>query len=105
MRTESIFNFDGFDVPEHTQGALERYFTHALEPGSFLMAVLTNDLIGAVGRADMWNSRSLADIVKWLVNHAPYGSYGDAELVRDWLNKGDAFQEFNKRLVIDILAR
>lgn len=105
MNTESIFNFDGFDVPEHTQGALERYFVHALEPGSFLMAVLTNDLIGAVGRADMWNSRSLADIVKWLVNHAPYGSYGDAELVRDWLNKGDEFQEFNQRLVIDILAR
>lgn len=105
MTTESIFNFDGYHVPEHTQGALERYFTHALEPGSFLMAVLVNDLFGAVGRADMWNAAALAEIVKWLWNEAPRGSFGDEQLVKAWLNKGEYFEAFNKQLVVDILAR
>jgi hypothetical protein len=104
MTTESIFNFDGYHVPEHTQGALERYLTHGLEPGSFLTAVLTNDLFGAVNRADTWNSQSLADIVKWLYNEAPRGSFGDEELVKAWLNRGPAFEEFNKQLVVDILS-
>lgn len=105
MQTESIFNFDGYRVPEHTQAALERYFTHALEPGSFLMAVLTNDLYSAALRADSLNSTSLTEIVKWLWFEAPPGSFGSSEQVNDWLNKGDSFQEFSKRLVIDILAR
>lgn len=105
MMSESIFNFDGYRIPEHTQGALERYLTHGLEPGSFLMAVLVNDLFGAVGRADSWNSAALADIVKWLYNEAPRGSFGNEELVNDWLNRGEYFKAFNKQLVVDILAR
>ena len=42
-------------IPEHTKGALDRYVDHGLEPGGFLTAVLTNDLFGAVARADSEN--------------------------------------------------
>ena len=50
------FEWDYFSkVPEHTQGALTRYFLYAFEPGSFLQAVLSNDLYSRVARADAFN--------------------------------------------------
>lgn len=97
-------NFAGYRVPEHTQAALERYIVHALEPGSFLTAVLVNDLYTAALKADTMNSSSLTEIVKWLYFEAPPGSFGSSEQVKSWLEKGPAFEAFNKQLVIDILS-
>jgi hypothetical protein len=92
------------DIPEHTKEALMNYFNHCWEPGSFLMSVLTNDLYGAASRADHINRQELAKIAMWVINEAPYGSYGDHETVKDWLNKGYFQQLYEKKLVMKILS-
>lgn len=100
-------NYDEY-IPEGIsdliEEALNNYWNHAYEPGSFTMSVLCNDLEGAVARADSWNKKNLALIVTYVANKAPYGSWGNPELVKDWLNKGHYYQEYQKVRVVDILS-
>ena len=54
---------DEFDnVPSHTKEALDRYWTHGYEPGSFLGMLLCGDVYNAVLCADHWNKQSLGPI-------------------------------------------
>lgn len=92
------------DIPDHTKEALMNYFNNCWEPGSFLMSVLTNDLFGAATRADYMNGPELANIVKWVMNNAPYGSYGDRDTVNDWLNRGYHQQRYEKQRLVEILS-
>lgn len=92
------------DIPEHTKESLMNYFNRCWEPGGFLMAVLRNDLYAAATKADYVNGPELANIVKWIINNAPYGSYGDHEVVKDWLNKGYHQQRYEKELLVKILS-
>lgn len=78
-------DFSGYEVPEHTQGAIERYILDRLAPGGFLTAVLANDLFGAVGRADAMNTHALKDIVGWIYMRAPRDCWGSYEIVRKYL--------------------
>ena len=83
---------------------LQNYWNHGYEPGGFTTAVLCNDLFGAAARADHWNRRNMAAIAEYIVNNAPFGSYGNAELVKDWLKKGHYFEAYQKQRVMDILS-
>lgn len=49
------------------------------------MAVLSNDLKEACGRADSFNRRILFEIVVWLYNNAPITCWGSPEKVDAWL--------------------
>ena len=101
----TLLNFDRYQVTEESKESLYNYFVHGFEPGGFMMAVLCNDLYGAAGRADFVNIDLLGEYAKWLVNHAPYQSYGSPEIVRGWLNKNEYFQQFQKELVAERLAQ
>jgi hypothetical protein len=91
-------------VPEHTHEALMNYFNHCYEPGSFLMAVLRNDLMAASMRADHVNREHLASIAAWVCHNAPYGSWGSEEAIRGWLRKNEHQQAYEKKLVMKILS-
>jgi len=85
-------DFSRYQIPSHTQGALERYLDHGLPPGGFLSAVIANDLMGAVARADIQNMTAIPEIAKFLFNEAPAGSWGSDENLENWLAK---FREFD----------
>ena len=72
-------------IPELTQGALQRYVEAKIEPGSFLTAVLCNDLFTAMGKADMFNQRALHAICMYIYNEVPGNCWGSKEIVNDWL--------------------
>lgn len=76
-------------LPERMVGALIRYFDHHLEPGHFLTAVLSNDLVEAVGRADDENKYLLPHYVIWLYNYIPGrpNGWGSPEAVKEWLRR------------------
>jgi len=87
-------------VPEHTQGAIEDYVLRGWEPGSFLSAVITNDLYRAAQSADHINKASLADISLWLYHNSPASSIGSAEAMQNWCNdKGDRRTTFVDKLI------
>lgn len=75
-------------VPGHMIGGLRRYIERGIPPGSFLTAVLSNDLKEACHRADETNKRCLWDFVYFLYNYAPRECWGGPERVREWIEKG-----------------
>lgn len=74
-------------IPEHMIGGLRRYIENGIEPGSFLEAVLCNDLKGAVGRADQTNKHRLHDYIMFLYNFAPSSCWGSPEKYTAWVEQ------------------
>jgi len=69
-------------------GSLRRYTEHKIPTGSFLRAVLENDLTEAIGRADHININRIPSIVDYIYNNLPHNSWGSKEIVRQFLEKG-----------------
>ncbi len=78
--------------------ALANYFERGLDPGSFVMACLMNDLALAVSRSHPINIRSIGHVGLWLVQRAPRGSWGSPEAVAGWLSGNEAWEQFQKEL-------
>lgn len=75
-------------IPEHCREGLERYIREGVETGSFLMAVLENDLRRAVECADFVNRQTLPGYVMFLNNYAPSGCWGSPQKVGRWVSQG-----------------
>lgn len=75
-------------LPGHMQDGFRLYIERGIPGGSFMTAVLSNDLMGAFGRADDINRARLFDTCAFLANHAPIGCYGSPERVKDWIKDG-----------------
>ena len=73
------------EIPESLKNGLELYLEHGIEPGSFLMACLENDLREAFGRADHLNILCLGDIVCYLWHEIPVVAWGNRETVQAWM--------------------
>lgn len=71
-------------IPALTMEALDRWVKHGLMPGSFLTAVLSNDLMGAMALADDDNRAALYETVAWLRDAAPNMCWGSPDKVKAW---------------------
>lgn len=76
-------------VPSYLHDGLINYFARRIRPGSFLTAVLENNLRVALGKADPLSRAAFADILEFLVTTAPYDSWGSEDAVTAWV-KGEA---------------
>ena len=103
MKTKFDWNFMS-NLPDVSQEALKRYFLYGLQPGSFLTSLLCCDpWPDVIARADHWNKPILGKYLGWLQEFAPQGSWGSETAVRDWLNKGPAYQAFQKTVTWEAL--
>jgi hypothetical protein len=71
-------------IPETTLETLTAWIEHARPMGHFCSAVVANDLREACARADEYNRAVLFEIVAWLHNHAPIGSWGSRASLKRW---------------------
>ena len=81
-------------LPHGLRDGMQRYIENGSQVGHFLTAVLSNDLVGAVNRADDKNAKLLPEIARWLWNEAPGNCWGDANRVQEWQG---AVKEFTGR--------
>ncbi len=65
--------------------SLDAYAKDRLPLGSFLTAVVANDLNKAVCHADPYNLCNIRDIVLYVYNELPAECHGSRDRVRDWL--------------------
>lgn len=72
-------------VPPSLHLGLVAYLAHHIAPGSFLRAVLENDLIEAVRRADPESQAGLHALVRWLLEEAPVRAWTSPEDVQQWI--------------------
>lgn len=90
-----IDEMDSYEgVPQAIFESLKLYVTQRVPTGSFLNAVLCNDLFDACGRADPYSAAALPKICELIYNRCPAECFGSQEKVDAWLEarvtiKGD----------------
>ena len=76
------------DIGEAMAPGLALWVTDGVPPGSFLAAVLCNDLMSAIKNADAHNQGRLLDWGRVLYDYVPRGCYGSAQKYSNWIDKG-----------------
>lgn len=74
-------------VPGHLRDGMLAYIMDHLRAGDFLMAVFSNDLQGALMRADPVALSALKDIVRYVQSCAPAPCWGSKAATEDWLSE------------------
>ena len=82
-------------LPQHMRASARSYLEDGIKPGSFLCAVIRNDLAEAFGCADDINRERLHDVVRFFYCEAPSTSWGSGEIMVKWL------LSFNERVKHD----
>ena len=73
-------------IQRHIKESIDLYVSEGVPPGVFLTAVLSNDLMEALGRADRENRETLYDICGYIYNEIPSACHGSPEKVKGWLD-------------------
>jgi hypothetical protein len=88
-------------IPYHMIGGLRLFIEDGIPPGSFLTALLSNDLRETFARADEENSRSIKNWLIFLYNYAPSDCWGSPAKFNAWIERGG----LNGRSAADQLER
>jgi hypothetical protein len=75
-------------IPGHLVYGIDAHIQSGQPTGSFLNAVLRNNLRDAIGRADDEALQALPAIVGWFYNEAPAHCWGSPEKVSRWQEMG-----------------
>lgn len=75
-------------MKETTREQLVNYKEYGIRPGDFVYAVLCNNLIDAICRADEDNARSLKEIIRFVNDELPWGCWGGPERINTWIKQG-----------------
>jgi len=92
IRTSITVRLAESAVPHHLREGLVRYFADGILPGSFLQAVLINDLQQAVGRADPQSMAGLPALITFLTWEVPGEAWGSRRLVLAWTTTPDRLE-------------
>lgn len=76
-------------IPPLILRGLRNYGLHHIRTGSFLQAVLENNLIETLCRGDSGSNEALPHIVNYVYNALPSQSWGSKEKVEAWIKSGD----------------
>jgi len=83
-------------IDDHLKESIINFYLDAVPTGSFLKAVLSNDLVGAVGRADRRNIKVLKTIVSFVYNEIPGECWGNKKIVENWTGADEQIKEYYK---------
>lgn len=71
-------------IPERMWAGIINYVMRGVVPGHFLIAVFSNDLIGAFEHADGGNERVMKDYAIFVYNHIPSDCWGSNDAIQKW---------------------
>ncbi len=71
--------------PQHTKESFDRYVESGILCGGFGSAVLENNLMEAVLRADSVNIEAIPHICAYVYHKMPASCHGSPEIVRAWI--------------------
>ena len=74
-------------IPVHLHDGFVNYILYRKQPGHFLTAVLMNNLMEAINRADHVSISCLREICVFLYNIAPSACWGSPSKVAEWLTE------------------
>jgi len=86
IENSKIFMTDnGFMISEHMLESIRAYITKGCPVGSFLQAVIANELTEACLRADDVNIRNLPAFAWFFYDRAPRQCWGSREAYKAWV--------------------
>ena len=88
MQHNDLDQADWSKIPVHCRDGLKNYLVSGIPVGSFLSAVICNDLTNACGCADDVNRHALFDYVQFLYQYAPHRAWGSPQAYKDWIERG-----------------
>lgn len=74
-------------IPSHTAHTIQNYIVDRLQPGSFIRAVVRNNLMDAFSYADVENLEAIKEIVMYFYNYAPMECWGSEENYNNWMGR------------------
>jgi len=80
------FRYQGLGIPQYMYLGILRYLNEKILPGSFLRAVISNDLREAVNCADDTNQKLLHVYVCFFYNETPAVCWGSPEKMKAWID-------------------
>ena len=86
--SNDTYTFYGFYIPERMMNGIKMYVEKGILPGDFLQCVISNDLFGAIGRADDENIRNLPAYTAFFYNKTPSICWGSREMMKEWSARG-----------------
>ena len=75
-------------IPAYCVDGIVHYVVTGRPVGDFLERVLSNDLMGALGKADDTNANLLRNYGMFLYNDVPMGCWGSPETYESWIERG-----------------
>jgi hypothetical protein len=75
-------------IPESMVHGILDYIFSGVIPGSFLQAVIANDLRRSVEQADIVNINLLPNYVRFFYNYVPASCWGSKEKMYNWHTLG-----------------
>ncbi len=86
-RDEQMYRdlLESSEVPPTLHNGLVLYLTQGIRPGSFLTAVLSNQLVQAVNAGDESSLAALVPLVRWLYMAAPALSWSSESNMQAWI--------------------
>ena len=88
-REDVVVKCAKYCIPSHSWGTIERYIFDRIPGGSFFTALVTNNLMESVARADAINVHFLKNYVDLMYNEFPSTAWGSPEKVSEWLRRGN----------------
>lgn len=82
-------DFEGYNIPAHTQQCFKDYYFYKLRPGGFLGSLLADALSDEENKylnniADQWNRPAIPEIKRFVREQLPPESYGSHNKVALW---------------------
>lgn len=84
MENNLITTSNGLTLPIFIKNSIDEWVEHRIKPGHFTIAVLENNLMETINRADDESMIHLRDIVRYLINNCPTECWGNSEIVNNW---------------------
>ena len=84
-KDSSVIDYE--KIPPHVLETLKRYKDKGVNTGGFLRAVISNDLISAVQRADSSSLNALPQIASWAYTELPAEAWGSYEAFNKWTER------------------
>lgn len=81
------YRFRSFEIRDDMVAGIRRYVDEFITPGSFLQAIIENDLKTAIEQADEENLRNIPAFVSYFYNETPRECWGSREKMLAWLQK------------------
>lgn len=81
------YRFREFEIPDYMMDGMRNYIEHGVPPGSFLTAVICNDLFEACGHADDTNLRNIPAYCSYFYSEAPPQCWGSSEKMHAWMTR------------------